>query len=330
MVGRYPAAIAALAMLWGCAPEVVIGRLHDDDRDAATEEPLPEISWLSGAHVGTSVASYEAFARWRGRQLDIAHVFVDRLQGWPGLVTPSWPVDLFRAFAGTLMLSMPLYPSGEGNNRDCARGDYDTEWRKLGAFLVERGRAESILRLGWGPYDREHYWQADSDPSDYVACFRRVVSAVRERAPRVRIDWSFDAIGAPTVAASDPYAAYPGDAYVDYIGIELFDRYPAVQTIAAWDDKCAAPTGLCSAIRFTRSRGKRVGIAEWGVVGCGAEGGGDSAFFVQRAVATFAANRDVMAYDVYYDERDETCSSLLDAEQNPRAAARYLAVYGPR
>ena len=120
------------------------------------------------------------------------------------------------------------------------------------------------------------------------------------------------------------------DGYVDYVGIELFDRYPPARTPAEWDAKCNAPTGLCSLMGFARVRGKKVGIAEWSVVSCGESAGGDNPFFIQAAAATFAANRDVLAYEVYYEDDSKLCSAIVDGRQNPLAAARYRAIFGAR
>lgn len=316
--------------LSGCDPNVVIGRLGDSAVEGGADDDLPEVTWLSGAHSGNNLSEYQAFASWRGRPLDFAHVFPDRTQGWEDLMMPNWPVDMFGPFEGKLMLSLPLYPPGFGNNQDCASGAYDSQWRKLGEFLVAKKRGDSIVRLGWGPYDLEHAWHADPDPASWIGCFRRVVTAIRQTAPLVEIDWSFDAAGVPGVADRDPYTTYPGDAYVDYVGLELFDRYPPTKTKAEWEAKCNAPTGLCSLIRFARARGKRVGIAEWGVVSCGESAGGDNPFFVRRVLATFAANRDILAYEAYFEDSGGVCSQIVNGQSNPESAVLYRTVYSRR
>jgi hypothetical protein len=329
-------AAAALTLLGslGCKQTVVIGDAPEGDAamlDGATQDALPKVTWLSGAHTGNSVASYLDFGTWRGRPLDFAHVYPDRQKGWDGIVNPLWPVEMFSSYAGKLLISLPLYPEGQGNNQECARGTYDAQWRKLGSFLMARNRPDTILRLGWGFNDMEHDWRADSDPTDWIACFRRTVTAIRATDPRVLIDWSFNPLGPPNVIRGDPYDAYPGDAYVDFVGIEAFDQYPASNTQAEWNANCNVPTGLCPAIRFARQHGKKLGIAEWGVANCGGSPGGDNAFFVQRILSTFAANLDVMGYEAYFeDDGSEVCSSIADGQRNPNAAAKYLAIYSAR
>jgi hypothetical protein len=344
-----PQPIAALwlaaLLLCCCDPKVLIGYVPDQSgsshdaatmtpdvgRDAGQPEPLPKVSWPSGVHSGNDLQAALSFETWRGRPLDLMQVYPDRAHGWDGIVSPGWPVDMLSAFSGKLVLSVPLYPDGQGNNQDCASGAYDAQWRKLGTFLVAHDRPDAIVRLGWGPNDLNHSWRADPDPADWISCFRHSVSALRATAPSVRIDWSFNPIGAPNITTADPYTMYPGDAYVDFVGIEAFDRYPPSTTRAEWNDHCNAPTGLCSVISFARRHGKKLGIAEWGVASCGGDPGGDNPFFIQRIVATFAANLDVMGYEAYFEDGGgEVCSNISDGTTNPKAAARYKEIYRTR
>jgi hypothetical protein len=300
-------------------------------RDAAADEPPPRVSWPSGAHASSELPPLNDFAAWRARPLDLVHVFPDRTRGWDGIVEPAWPVEMFSSFRARLLISLPLYPEGQGNNQECASGAYDSEWRRLGSYLSERDRADSIIRLGWGPNDLNHPWRADADPSAWISCFQHTVTALRSTAPALQIDWSFNPIGAPNIDTLDPYATYPGDEYVDFIGLEAFDRYPASLTAEQWDEACNAATGLCNVIAFARQHGKKVGIAEWGVASCGSSSGGDNPFFIDRMVRTFAAHSDVLAYEAYFeDSGPEVCSSLSDAKQNPLASARYKQIYSAR
>jgi hypothetical protein len=126
-----------------CDREVLVGYLPED----AGAEPRPEINWPTGVHTGTELDRYAAFEAFRGRPIDLAMLFVDRTVGWPGLVTPGWPVDMLDDLDARLMLAEPLYPEGAGNNQDCAAGAYDAEWAKLGPFLAERGRGDSEFTM---------------------------------------------------------------------------------------------------------------------------------------------------------------------------------------
>lgn len=322
MIRHVPWLALALGCV-GCAQDVVIGY-------ADAEIVLPEIRWPSGAHAGNEVQDYADFGAWRGRSVDLAHLFPDRLGGFQDLVTPAWPVDMMEAFSGRLVLSLPLYPESEGNNQDCAAGLYDAEWQKLGTFLVERGRSETIIRLGWGLNDNDHAWRADADVTDWIACFRRVALAIRSTDAAVRIEWSFNEQGPPQITNEDPYAAYPGDDVVDYVGMELFDHYPAVESDTVWEQRCSGPTGLCTLFDFARDHGKTASVTEWGLVSCGEQAGGDNPFFIQKVVETFAEHADVLGFEAYFEDGNLDVCSKLDDARHANAAERYRLLYAER
>jgi hypothetical protein len=347
--------LAAAMLCCSCDPEVVVGRLPatqtkaDAGMDAAMDAPPdtgadtptdagsdagmppePPVTWVTGAHAGNDLQNYLDFGTWRGRPLGIAAVYPDR-SSWDTMTMPGWPVDMFKDFPGKLLMSMPLYPEGVGNNQECASGAYDTHWKMFGQFMVGRDRGSAIIRLGWGWNDSEHPWKADADVTDWVACFRRVVSAIRFTAPDIQIDWTFNPVGEPTIADGDPYAAYPGDDYVDFVGLEEFDKYPAAHDEAAWEKKCNGTSGLCHLAEFARSHGKKVGIGEWGVATCGGDPGGDNPFFVRKVFETFARYTDLMGYEAYFADGDaEVCSTIIDDADTAKAAAEYKKLYGSR
>lgn len=318
-------AVALGVIAAACDRDVVVGY-----SDEAAVTPI-EITWASGAHPGNDLEDYVGFAAWRGRPVDVAHVFTDRLGGWIDIVTPGWPVGMMAEFAGRLVISQPFYPEGEGNLTDCAAGLYDDQWRQFGTFLVERSRADSIVRLGWGFNDNDHEWVAGptgADVAEWITCFRRVVTTIRATDPDVQIDWTFNRVGPPEVIAGDPYVGYPGDDVVDYVGLEVFDHYPATIDDASWDAACNGIGGLCGVWDFARAHGKQVGIAEWGIVTCGDSAGGDNPLFIQKVLETFATNSDVLAYEAYFEDGNlDVCSNLQDSD-NTLAAARYEALYG--
>jgi hypothetical protein len=291
--------------------------------------PWTTLPWTSGAHYGNEPPSYDQFSAFRGRAVDVATLYVDR-NSWAGLVSPGWWYDNFAGYPARIVLNEPLYPVAAGvlgNNADCAAGLYDAEWRKLGTFLAARA-PDTIVRLGWGPNDPGHEWNAGANPANYIACFRRVVAAIRAGAPKVRIDFSFDPIMSSIPASGDPYDLYPGDDVVDIVGMDVFDHLPPTRTEAEWSAKCQGRLGLCTLIAFARAHGKRFSVGEWGVATCGAQPGGDNAFFVEKMVQTFAENADVLAYEAYFDDPGEdVCSSLMVSNAPSNARAAYQRLY---
>jgi len=327
---------AASLYSFACDLDVVVGHapssgVIDDggepiDNGTPLIGPRSQLRWLSGSNTGNNVERFLDFEAWRARPSDLALSFVDRWTGWPGLVNLAWPVDTLEAVEGRLLLAIPLYPEGEGNNQDCAAGAYDAQWRMLGPFLRSRGRGDSIIRLGWGLNDSAHMWRADQDPTDWVECFRRVANALRQTGPELEIAWDFNRQGRADTSPLDPYSGYPGDEYVDYIGIEGYDMAPPARTEAEWDEICNGPTGLCSVMAFARAHGKRLGLSEWSVVSCQDNGGGDNPFYVDKMFELFSKNPSVMGFEAYYEDA-ALCSAIFESDDNPNAAARYRELY---
>jgi beta-glucanase (GH16 family) len=296
-----------------------------------TAGTLSGLPWMSGAWTTSDPAGSEAFGGWRGRPIDLVQAYVTRDRGWTGITNPTWPVDTYKGFAGRIVLSVPTFPQGGGSNQQCASGAYDAYWRQLGSFLVAHNRADTIIRLGWEFNGTWMYWHSDASGAAFKGCYQHAATALRATDPKVLMDWTFTAHGTQVPASGNPYDAYPGNGYVDFVGIDSYDLAPASHSASQWDSQCDGLNGMCKAIAFARANGKKLGVGEWGVASCSASnGGGDNPFYIQKMYDTFLANKDVMGYEAYFDNPDagNVCSSLVHGSQNPQAAARYKALFG--
>ncbi|MGF7234446.1 MAG: glycosyl hydrolase, partial [Frankia sp.] len=287
------------------------------------------LPWLSGVWTTGDKAGDLAFGAWRGRSLDLVQVYASRDQGWAGITNP-WPVSTYAGFAGRLVLSVPTFPQGAGSNAACASGAYNNYWGQLGTFLKSHGRANTIVRLGWEFNGTWMYWHSDPSGQASKGCFQQAAKSMRATDPQILLDWTFTAHGSQVPSSGNPYDAYPGNAYVDFIGIDSYDMAPASPTAAAFSAQCNGSNGMCKAIAFARANGKKLGVGEWGVASCSSSGGGgDNPLYIQKMFATFMANRDVMGYDAYFDDPDagNVCSSIVNGRQNSKAAAAYKALF---
>ncbi|WP_241834963.1 glycoside hydrolase family 26 protein [Pseudofrankia asymbiotica] len=294
-----------------------------------TAGKLSGLPWMSGVHPANELQPYLDFGTWRGRQVDLAHVFTVREQGWDPIVEPNWPVNDFASFPGKLVISQPLYPEGVGNNAECATGAYNDQWKRFGAFLVSKNRADTIVRIGWEFNGWFMYWHVDPDPTNWVKCFQNVASAIRSTDPDVKIDWTFNAHGSPVPDGGTPWPAYPGDEYVDYIGIDPYDMFPPSPDEATFDRQCNDPNGLCYAAGFAREHGKKLSVGEWGVTSCSGDPGGDNPLYIKKMWEAFVANKDVMGYESYYDDPmpNNVCSTILNGGVNPNSSAEYKKLW---
>ncbi|MBX6390226.1 MAG: hypothetical protein IRZ08_14745 [Frankia sp.] len=286
---------------------------------------------LSGISAGTlsQVNAWEAF---RGSPVTVVQTFAAR-NSWNEIINPwlgSGP-EKFSNFPGKWVISQPFFPNGGGDMASCANGAYTEQWKQFGTWLVNRGRPDTIVRLAWEFNGDWFPWSVSkTDPATWKRCFQVVVSAIRSTDPQVRIDWTINA------HSPNAFENYPGDAYVDIIGIDTYDHWPPSRDQATWDQQCNHPTGLCSVIRFARDHGKQFSVPEWGLVatsdtGAGRAGqaGGDNPFFIQKMYETFRANADVLAYEAYFNDSapGNVHSSLINPTTHPNAAATYASLW---
>ncbi|WP_308204619.1 glycosyl hydrolase [Frankia sp. R82] len=317
-------AAAETATAGGTSSGAVAGSGAGDTR--GTQSGLP---WMSG-YQSHQLASLTQFGNWRGRPNDLVHVYTTRTAGWGGLVDPTSLMDQFKTFPGKLLISEPTYPQGQGSNGECATGAYDDQWKKLGTSLVAHNRADSIVRIGWEFNGTFMYWHSDSDAAAFKTCFQKISAAIRSTDPQVKIDWTFNAHASPVPSGNSPWSAYPGDQYVDYVGIDSYDHFPASKDDATWNKQCEDVNGLCYVIRFAQQHGKKVGVGEWGVASCSGDGGGDNPFYIKKMYDTFKSAGTAMGYDAYFADAapGNVCSTIMNGGQNPKSAAEYKTLFG--
>ena len=88
-------------------------------------------------------------------------------------------------------------------------------------------------------------------------------------APEARFVWSFNWYVSDIPEGGNPYDAYPGDDYVDFVGMDIYDLDPPSLDEASWEARCNGVAGICKLMEFARAHGKRVAVGEWGVASCG-------------------------------------------------------------
>lgn len=285
------------------------------------------LPWASGVHLDSmSPGSVAAFESWRGRGIDFAAIWLED-NGWSDLANPA---DLLRPWQGSgrqMLINVPMFPKSGGDLYSCAAGSYNQSWRGLGQVLSSMGFGNSVLRLGWEFNGSWYSWSAIGKADAYAGCWRQVVDSVRQSAPGVRWDWSFNR--GKESGMADPRAAYPGDNYVDFVGISEYDHWPAATSQAIWDSKHmpVAEHGVQMAIDFARAHGKLVSIPEWGnrTVGGLPDYGGDNAQYVRFFHTMLMNNSGIIAYEAQFQAEG---GQYNNGASLPNAAAAYKQLFG--
>jgi hypothetical protein len=278
-------------------------------------------------------AHVEEFCQRRGRACDVAQTYTDRTSYQSMTGGTSWTFENFAGFGGVLIVSQGLVPEGRPQDlAGCARGDFDQHWRDFGTLMTQHGRAGSVVRLGWEFNETFMAWRA-SDPQTWIRCYRRAADGIRATNPAAVFDWTINGHHTPaSICGGVSTNCYPGDDYVDVIGIDNYDHFPAARTKADFDRIAAAPEGLSWLYDFARRHAKPFSVGEWGVAHTN-DAGQDSAAFVQWMHDWFAAHAPNLAYEAYFSscEAGEVQSSLFRDDsgcvRNPNAAATYRSLF---
>lgn len=203
----------------------------------------------------------QAFANDR-KNVDVEHVFVSLAEpGTPALIY-DWSLYA-RARGRSLLVSVE--PWSAGGDRpvptlldDVSRGRYDREIDQVCTML---GWLNEEIMVRWG-HEMEasagrYPWETQ-DPAAYIAAYRHFVGKCRSAGPKLRFVWS--PRGEPALTRY-----FPGHAYVDYVGLSLFD------CVTCTSDAAAPPP---SASRMLKEKYQRVHhyglpviVAEFGIDG---------------------------------------------------------------
>jgi hypothetical protein len=261
-------------------------------------------------------ANVDAFSQWLGRPVTLAKAFGGRAT-WDDIAGPGWQLSAWsqwvRAQRGrNLILSVPMLPGDRslagpdgirGTADDlslakCGAGQYDVHWARLANNLTYYGLHWAYLRLGWEMDGNWYAWSAtpgSGNETHFASCFRRIVQVMRRTQPANQ--WKF--VWSPANAwSSRTYldATWPGNDFVDFVGMTLYDQSWAANTYP-YPSSCDATCRLTRqqnawnhlswhlfTLRdFALARGKAMALPEWGAaIRPDGRGGGDNPYFVRK------------------------------------------------
>jgi hypothetical protein len=262
-----------------------------------------------GAYVGSGAPGAIArFAAQTGAKPSLASDYLPRDNGWGGMVEVK-PLQRvlgpWRSSQYRLVLGVPLIPTRNGRALGSlaagAAGRYDREFVTLAKTLVYYGQADAILRIGWEFNGTWYPWSVTNqrDATNFAAFFRNVVTAMH-LVPGGDFRFVWNATAGPEPEA--PQNAYPGDAYVDYVGLDVYDQVWGIpmDPKLAWPRHVTEPDGLQWLSSFAAAHHKPAVIPEWGlIIRPDGHGLGDDPLFVAK-MAQWISTHDV-AFTSYFD-----------------------------
>ncbi|MGW4880454.1 glycoside hydrolase family 26 protein [Streptomyces sp. NPDC004262] len=290
------------------------------------ETPRPAAPGPFGAYLGyggEGVRRVSALGDWLGHEEPrVGHTYLPgdvwrNIEGAPGFVR-LW-ADWRRAAPDRLLvLNVPMLERTEAHLPDAevrrqlglgARGRYDGHFRTLARRLVSVGAPDTVVVLGWEMNGDTYTHRCGPDPAAWKAYWARIVTAMRS-VPGQRFRFDF----APNRGRDAvPWTwCYPGDRYVDVIGMDAYDAPRGL----SFEDQVDEPYGLRAQAAFARAHGKPVSYPEWGLY----ENGDDPAY-MEGMVRWFTTHRPL-----YQTITDYCPHGVWTCHGNPRSTKVYRAL----
>jgi hypothetical protein len=282
-----------------------------------------------GVYAGSSNPSRVAnFGFSTGTHPTYATEYLDKTSGW---ATMDGAADV-RPWKGSgyrLVLGVPILP-GTGSLASGAAGSYDQYFTTLGRNLVSDGEANAILRLGWEFNGNWYPWyvRSSTDAANFDKFWQHVVTTMRAVAgQQFKFLWS---ASANTNTSYSPSSAYPGDAYVDYVGTDNYDNFwgTPFTASAAWSNQLNQQWGLNWLASFAAAHGKPIAIPEWSVeYRDDGHGMGDDPSFISNMAAWFVSHHVAFTDIFSFDSSSTYRNNILDGTF-PKSLARFKSVFG--
>ena len=242
----------------------------------------------------------------------------------------NWQFDAWKGSGYRLVLGVPIIPDGTGGTLAAgASGAYNAYFVTLAQNLVSQGLPNTILRLGWEFNGNWYNWSVanSTDAANFAAYFRQIVTAMRSVAgQQFQFVWN---PGGGAASAYTPDQAYPGDAYVDYIGLDTYDAcWCTPQTPQnAWSNQLTQAWGLNWLAGFAAEHGKAISFPEWSDdFRDDGHGLGDDPYFINQFAAWITANNvgftNIFVFDGPGQQNDITDGSF------PYALAALRSAFG--
>ena len=282
-----------------------------------------------GDFAGGDPSGVTAFGAITGTHPTLGTSYLDGSGGFAAMAGASG-MSVWRNSGYRLVLGVPILP-GTGTLASGAAGDYDQYFVTLAQNLVADGVSNAILRLGWEFNGNWETWSVANatDAANFAAYWRNIVTAMRSVAgENFQFIWNPNGSGS---TAYTPDEAYPGDAYVDYVGTDIYDNcWCTPQTPQnAWAAQLSQPWGLNWLASFAAEHNKAIGFPEWSDdFRSDGHGLGDDPYFITQFAAWITGNNVAFTCIFSYDDTAGGQNNDITDGQFPNALAAFKADFG--
>ena len=260
--------------------------------------------------------------------------------GWTGMDgsggSLNWMTGAWKGTGYRLSLGVPMIPSNSsgtavGTLAQGATGAYNSYFVTLAQTLVAAGQANAYLRIGLGVRRFvDHLERHDGLRRGHL---RHLLPADRDlhairlrRELPVRVESRRNCLHGVGYSVE---AAYPGNSYVDVIGLDAYDQSWATPRTPtnAWSSTLLP--ALTAAQKFASSEGKPLAFTEWGVlIRSDGHGLGDDPYYVNQMISWMQNASNDVAFESYFNYDETGLNSEITGGSFPNSLAAFESDLG--
>lgn len=272
-----------------------------------------------GAYFGNDPSALPAYEAWLGRKVDNVLFYLNDWSWKDFDSSISWAAGLWKPYDRPVLWSVPLTVRGT-SLAEVATGDYNDHFLKAAQTLSQsKPSADGFVyvRVGWEFNGSWMPWAAKGNEAAFIGAFRELVDTFRQVSEKFKFVWDVNAGG-----ELNPETAYPGDAYVDVVGMDFYynKEWDNVDPARAFMDKVNMSYGLKWQQDFAAKHGKETAVSEWGVKT------DDSGIFVKAAIAWM--NKHDMLFQNYWESDYADFDGTLHDGSKPTVGAIFKDLFG--
>jgi hypothetical protein len=298
---------------------------------------------------------------WIGRPVEVAVLFTGAVSdSWDWIEGPDWRLAPMRAWLQAksgrqISYRFAMMPRNMGITlAQIAAGQHDARYITAANNLAKHGLLSIQIVPGWEMNGRWYPWHAEAGSGNeaaFAAAYRRIVTVMRNAQPTNKWKWVWNpAHTPPGLSSAQLESLWPGDQYVNEIGVDAYDAsfrvgayYPSgsdrlQRQQEVWSKFHGPALKILS--DFARKHGKPMSFPEWGLhliasrgptneADNAAFGGGDNPYFIEQMHKFFMDPANNVVMHAYFEAKNTNLDTRVGPDSvMPLSQAKFKQLFG--